>query len=46
MKGPVSVCLKYLLKCSPGFILTSSTIFDKVFKKNRAALLHNYSEAA
>ena len=28
MKGAVSVCLKYLLKRSPAFILTSSKIFD------------------
>ena len=38
--------LKYLLKLRPGFILTSSAIFDSLVKKNRAALPHKCREAA
>ena len=42
-----SVCLKHLLKLRPGFILTSSEIFDSLLKKkNRAALPHKRREAA
>ena len=32
-RSAFSVCLKYLLKPRPGFILTSSTIFDSLEKK-------------
>ena len=45
-RSAFSVCLKYLLKPRPGFILTSSTIFDSLEKKNRAALPHKYRETA
>ena len=41
-----SVCLKYLLKLRPGFLLTTSTIFDSPVKKNRAALPYKCLEAA
>ena len=45
-RSAFSVCLKHLLKPRPGFILTSSTIFDSLVKKNRAALPHKCHEAA
>ena len=46
-KSAFSFCLKYLLKLRPGFILTSSTIFDSlVKKKKRAALPHKCRETA
>ena len=32
-RSAFSVCLKYLLKLRPGFVLTSSTIFDSPVKK-------------
>ena len=48
-RSAFSFCLKYLLKLRPGFILTSSTIFDHdslVKKKKRAALPHECRETA
>ena len=37
-RSAFSFCLKYLLKLRPGYILTSSTIFDSLVKKKKSAL--------
>ena len=39
-RSAFSVCLKYLLRPRPGFILTSSAIFDSLVKKKNYARPH------